>query len=92
MEHNTTERHYRWLVLLANVIAPGAGLVILRREWLGVSLAILCTLFLQVALWGFFILPASIPWAVSVLAAVAGAGTWAAAPVAGSGPGLRRSG
>ena len=59
-----------------NIIVPGAGLILLRREWLGLVLAMLFCLFAQIGLWGLFIVPASIPGWITA-GALAGAGlTW----------------
>ena len=59
-----------------NVLAPGAGLVLLRREWLGLSICLLFGLLAQLALWGLFIVPASVPRSVSVAAGVGAALIW----------------
>jgi len=59
-----------------NLLVPGAGLILLRREWLGLVLAVLFCLCAQIGLWGLFIVPASVPgWITG--SALAGAGlTW----------------
>jgi hypothetical protein len=59
-----------------NALAPGAGLVLLRREWLGLSICLLFGLLAQLALWGLFIVPANVPRAVSMPAAVGAAVIW----------------
>lgn len=59
-----------------NVLAPGAGLVLLRRDWLGLSICLLFGLLAQLALWGLFIVPASVPGAVSAAAAVGALLIW----------------
>ena len=80
-----------------NLVVPGAGLILLRREWLGLVLALLFCLCAQIGLWGWVIVPASIPgWVTS--SALAGAGlVWIAAQYTlairarrAFGPGLER--
>jgi hypothetical protein len=62
-----------------NLAVPGAGLILLRREWLGFALAMLFCLCAQIALWGLLIVPASIPGWITT-AAFAGVGlVWIAA-------------
>ncbi|MCK4658632.1 MAG: tetratricopeptide repeat protein [Phycisphaerae bacterium] len=54
------------VALWLNVLVPGGGLILLRREWLGLVLALLFCLCVQIGLWGMFIVPASIPgWVTS---------------------------
>ena len=49
-----------------NIVVPGAGLILLRREWLGLVLALLFCLCAQIGLWGLYIVPVSIPgWITS---------------------------
>jgi len=47
--------------ILCNLLVPGSGLIILRREWLGVSTALLFTILAQGALLGALVLPAAVP-------------------------------
>ena len=68
----------RWALGL-NLIAPGVGSVVLRREWLGLALALLFALLGQVALWGLWITPATAPYALSVAAGVGAGVVWAGA-------------
>jgi hypothetical protein len=49
------------LTLLCNVIVPGSGLVICRREWLGLAIAMLFAILANVAILGIAVLPAAIP-------------------------------
>jgi Arc/MetJ-type ribon-helix-helix transcriptional regulator len=69
-------RTRRFWPLALNLLAPGAGLVILRREWLGLSLAMLFVVAAQVALWGLFIVPATVPRPVALLGAVGAGVVW----------------
>ena len=46
---------------LCNIVVPGAGLIALRREWLGFALALLFCLTIQVAVVGSLLTPASVP-------------------------------
>ena len=59
-----------------NVVVPGAGLVLARRERWGTALAFLFCAFGQVLLWGVWLTPASIPRSMTLLAAVGTAATW----------------
>lgn len=54
---------------MLNVIIPGAGLIVRRREWLGFSLALVFGICGNVALAGWLIAPAAVPgWLVQVAA------------------------
>ncbi len=53
--------------------------MVLRREWLGLSLALLFALLAQLALCGFLLLPGVIPQGMAVLSAVVAATVWLAA-------------
>jgi hypothetical protein len=58
---------------LLNVIVPGAGLIVRRREWLGFSLALVFGICGNVALAGWLIAPAAVPgWLVQVAAGLCG--------------------
>ena len=46
---------------LLNLILPGAGLIVRRREWLGFSLALLFGICGNLALAGWLIAPAAVP-------------------------------
>ena len=67
----------KWSAILLNVLVPGSGLVILRREWLGLCLALLYGLLAQTALWGVWLIPISIPRLVVVGSAISAAAVWA---------------
>ncbi|MHC4609438.1 MAG: hypothetical protein ACYS7M_03730 [Planctomycetota bacterium] len=47
--------------IIFNLIVPGSGLILLRRDWLGLATALLFTILAEVALLGLLILPATIP-------------------------------
>lgn len=47
--------------IILNLLVPGAGLILLRREWLGLVLALLFDLCAQIGLWGWWLVPAMIP-------------------------------
>lgn len=49
-----------WAIVL-NLAVPGSGLIVLRREWLGLAAAALFGILAQVALLGLLLLPATIP-------------------------------
>ena len=59
-----------------NLAVPGAGLVLLRREWLGLVLAVLFCFCAQIALWGLLIVPASIPGWITGSALAGAVLTW----------------
>lgn len=66
----------KWLAITLNVIAPGAGLILLRREWLGTLLAVFFTALGTTGLWGLLIVPAQFPaWMVTGTLIAAGL-TW----------------
>lgn len=50
--------------ILSNALVPGAGLVILRREWSGLATSILFAVFAQIVIFSRWITPLDIPtWA-----------------------------
>lgn len=61
---------------LLNVILPGTGLIIRRREWLGLSLAMVFSISVQVAIAGSLIAPETVPFWLVRLAAALGAVSW----------------
>ncbi len=65
----------RW-AMIVNLLVPGAGLIGLRREWLGLAVALLFGILAQISLMGVLLLPAVIPTRVSVLTAMAAATVW----------------
>lgn len=69
------------MAFVLNILVPGAGLIVRRREWLGLALALLFGVATNVALAGWLVAPAAIPgryaWGASGLAVL----SWAAAQV-----------
>lgn len=49
-----------WAVVV-NVFVPGAGLIVLRREWLGFALALLFCILAQIGIVGRWLIPATVP-------------------------------
>ncbi len=66
---------------LANLLIPGSGLILARREWSGLLLALLYGLFAQAALAGHFLAPAGIPRWLTIAATIAAALVWIAAQI-----------
>lgn len=64
-----------------NVIVPGSGLVLVRRERWGTALAFVFCALGQVALFGGCITPASIPQSLTYPALIGAAAVWVAAQV-----------
>lgn len=62
-----------------NIIVPGTGLVLVKRERWGVAFAFLFCALGQIALFGGWITPASIPRPMTYLAMVGATGIWVAA-------------
>jgi len=55
----------KWLAIGLNLVAPGTGLILLRREWLGTLLAAFFSLLCLIGLWGLLIVPLELPrWLV----------------------------
>lgn len=68
-----------WPAVVINLFVPGAGLIVLRRQWLGLALSVLFGLLAQIVIFGLLIVPEDVPrWAVFV-SAFAALGTWALA-------------
>ncbi len=64
------------LAVLFNLMVPGTGLIILRREWLGFTLAILFGVVTQIVILGLWVVPQDIPrwiWFTAVLVTI---GVW----------------
>ncbi|UCG32113.1 MAG: hypothetical protein JSU68_10650 [Phycisphaerales bacterium] len=52
--------------IVLNLFVPGTGLILARREWLGIALAALFGVLVQLGLWGCLIEPARVPtWLVA---------------------------
>jgi len=59
-----------------NMIAPGAGLAILRREWFGLTIAVLFALLAQTAAYGLLIDPTAVRDDVAKACVVAAGAVW----------------
>jgi len=60
------------LARVINLVAPGSGLVLLRREWLGLAVAALFAVLGQVVVLGWWVVPLDVPrWMPWVAGAVA---------------------
>jgi hypothetical protein len=66
---------------LLNLVLPGAGLIFLRREWLGFSLSLLFGVCGNIALAGWLIAPHAIPPGLRWLAVLLTAAIWLLAQV-----------
>jgi hypothetical protein len=66
----------RRLAIICNLVVPGSGLIVLRREWLGLALAVLFALLAEVALAGALIVPATIPVSLTTLSFSAAVLVW----------------
>ena len=64
------------MIWLLNILIPGSGLIILRREWLGFFLSLFYAICGNVALTGTMIAPESVPGWATVIAALLAALTW----------------
>ncbi len=53
-------KHPRATVLI-NLVVPGAGLIILRREWLGLAISLLFGGLCEIGVLGWLLLPSMIP-------------------------------
>lgn len=62
---------------VVNVIAPGSGLILVRREWLGLALATLFAAAGQIAILGAWVIPLEVPGWLTAGAAGAGLLIWA---------------
>ncbi|MCB9852137.1 MAG: hypothetical protein H6819_03505 [Phycisphaerales bacterium] len=65
--------------LLLNLLIPGAGLVSIRREWLGLALALLFAVGVNIWIAGQWIAPLAVPRWLSFLALGMGIADWLAA-------------
>lgn len=60
------------MALILNILVPGAGLILRKREWLGLSLALLFAICGNLAIAGSIIAPAAMPiWLTTVSLALA---------------------
>ena len=65
--------------IVLNLFVPGTGLILARREWLGVALAALFGVLVQLGLWGCLIEPARVPIWLAGACLAGGALVWLAA-------------
>lgn len=69
------------MALFLNIFVPGAGLILLKREWLGLSLSLLFAICGNLAIAGGIIAPAAMPiWLTTVSFALA-AVVWGTAQI-----------
>ncbi|NOX57505.1 MAG: hypothetical protein GXP29_01435 [Planctomycetes bacterium] len=55
------------VAMFSNVIVPGSGMVLLRREWSGLAVSVLFAVFAQILIFSKWITPLDVPgWASSV--------------------------
>jgi len=73
------DRFRRHVVILVNAVAPGAGLVMLRWEWLGLTIAVMFASVAQLALWGNLLVPAAVPVGLTIGSTILAAAVWIAA-------------
>lgn len=62
--------------ILFNLLAPGTGLLVLGRPWVGLALAGTFLAGAEMALLGLLIAPAMLPRSISVAAAATAGGVW----------------
>lgn len=73
---NREDRARRRRALVINLFIPGAGLVLLRRAWLGLTLALLFSLSAHVVIAGLWIAPMAVPRFVLGAVVVAAVLVW----------------
>jgi hypothetical protein len=66
---------------ILNLVVPGAGLILQRREWLGFSLALIFGICGNIAIAGWLIAPEAMPMWLTGLAAGLAAFSWGLAQV-----------
>jgi hypothetical protein len=64
------------LPIALNVLLPGAGLILLRRERCGVAVAFLFSAAAQLMLWGTLLIPATVPGSITLWAAATSGAIW----------------
>lgn len=61
---------------IVNLLVPGSGMILLRREWLGITLAALFTVVAQIAILGYWVVPLDIPRWLTTTGAVVTIAVW----------------
>lgn len=64
------------MALFLNLVLSGSGLILRRREWLGMSMAMMFAVCGHVAIAGWLIAPEAVPHWLTRFAVVLGAVTW----------------
>ena len=64
------------LAVACNLIIPGSGLILLRRDWLGLAAAVLFAVFGEIVLLGLLLVPATIPAWLTTLSFSAAVFVW----------------
>ena len=71
-------KRHRVAVIL-NLLLPGTGLILLRREWLGLCTSLFFALALEVGLFSWLLAPLALPFWVQVVAWLCGGAIWVGA-------------
>lgn len=66
---------------ISNLILPGSGLILLRKEWLGLTVSLLFAAFGNMAVAGLLVAPESLPAWLTWLAGIMTFATWTLAQV-----------
>ncbi|MFQ5501326.1 MAG: hypothetical protein ACE5EQ_03375 [Phycisphaerae bacterium] len=69
------------MIWILNLVLPGTGLILRRREWLGLSMAVVFAICGNVALAGKLIAPEAVPTGLTVLAMILATLSWVLAQV-----------
>ncbi len=64
------------MIWILNLVLPGTGLIVRRREWLGLSMAAVFAICGNVAIAGKLIAPEAVPTGLTVLAILLAALSW----------------
>ncbi|MCG3138337.1 MAG: hypothetical protein HJJLKODD_02200 [Phycisphaerae bacterium] len=70
-----------YMAILLNLLLPGSGLIIARREWVGFFMALLFSMNGQLLVVGQWIAPRWVPWPVQVAGGAAVAAIWLGAQI-----------
>jgi tetratricopeptide (TPR) repeat protein len=65
--------------LVLNLLVPGAGLIMLRRDWLGLTISLLFAVLAQIGVAGLWLMPAVMPRGVAPGALAAAGLVWTGA-------------